>query len=230
MATITAQEIVDRAGVLIQDATNVRWPESELLDWLNDGQREIVLVRPEAHSTNTAVQLAEGTKQSIPADGISLLDIVRNMGTDGVTPGNAVRIIDREVLDAQRPDWHTEAAAASVKHYMYDGRNPKNFYVYPPQPAVSQGYVELVYASSPTDCALVDAIKVDDVYANALLDYILYRAYSKDAEYAANAPRAVGHYQAFMQSLGVKIDSIRHQDPNRTAPPYNPASSGMTKQ
>jgi hypothetical protein len=37
-----------------------------------------------------------------------------------------------------------------------------------------------------------------------MLDYMLYRAYSKDAEYAANAQRAVAHFQAFQNALGVK--------------------------
>jgi hypothetical protein len=44
---------------------------------------------------------------------------------------------------------------------------------------------------------------MDDIFANALLDYVLYRASTKDAEQAANAQRAVAHYQAFQNALGV---------------------------
>ena len=47
-------------------------------------------------------------------------------------------------------------------------------------------------------------ISLDDIYANALLDFILYRAYSKDAEFAANAVRSNAHLTAFGSSLGVK--------------------------
>jgi hypothetical protein len=47
-------------------------------------------------------------------------------------------------------------------------------------------------------------IGIDDIYANALLDFILYRAYNKDAEFAGNATRAQVHMMGFASSLGVK--------------------------
>lgn len=221
MPTITAQQIVDRAGLILQDVTNVRWQESELLGWLNDGQRQVVELRPEAFAVNEALQLIAGTKQGIPATGIRLLDVVRNMGSDGSTPGRAIQIIDREVLDAQRPDWHSEVGDAEAKHYVYDGRDPRNFYVYPPQP-VAPEYVEVVYSASPTDCLIGETIKLDDIYANALLDYILYRAYSKDAEYTQNVQRASQHYEVFLQSLGLKAQVDQTTNPHNNAPPFNP--------
>ena len=48
-------------------------------------------------------------------------------------------------------------------------------------------------------------VSVPDIYGNALQDYILYRAYTKDSEYAGNAQRAVAHYTAFANSLGIEI-------------------------
>ena len=42
-----------------------------------------------------------------------------------------------------------------------------------------------------------------EIYSNALLDYIMYRALSKDAEYA-DPNKAMGYYNAFLQTLGVK--------------------------
>jgi len=226
MSTIIAQSIIDRAGKLLQDITKVRWTEPELLEWLNDGQREIVNLRPDANPKNIAVVMVTGTKQNIPATGIRLIDIVRNMGTDGLTPGRGVRIVDREVLDSQLPDWHASTPAAESKHYCFDARDPKQFYVYPPQPAVSPGFLELVYSEAPADILIGAVITIDDVYSNAILDYIMYRAYSKDAEYAANPARATSHYQAFALSLGMDEKNLAKNNPNRQAPPFNPNSSG----
>jgi hypothetical protein len=219
MATITGKNIVDRAAIILQDTTGVRWPQTdELLLWLNDGQREVVLRKPESCATNAAVVLVAGTKQSIPATGIQLIDIVRNMGTTGTTAGRACTRIDRQILDEQRPDWHDAADADDeVLHWMFDPRDPKHFYVYPPQPSSDFGYVEIVYASAPTDVAnLTDAtIGLDDVYAGALLDYVLYRAYSKDADLTPGAPqRAMAHYQNFITSLGAKIQVEQTTNPN----------------
>ena len=47
-------------------------------------------------------------------------------------------------------------------------------------------------------------INLDDIYANVILDYLLYRAYSKDADYAANGQRAINHLNSFNSSLGAK--------------------------
>lgn len=216
MATITGTNIINRAAIVLQDTTGVRWPQSdELLLWLNDGQREIVLRKPEAYAQNEVVALVGGTKQSIPPAGIQLLDVIRNMGTGGSTPGRAITRIDREILDEQRPDWHSETAAAETKHFMFDLRDPKHFYVYPPQHA-TPGKVEMVYASAPTDLTdMVTTITLDDVYAGVLLDYILYRAYSKDADLSPSAPqRAVAHYNSFLASLGAKGQIDQAINPN----------------
>ena len=48
-----------------------------------------------------------------------------------------------------------------------------------------------------------EVIRIDDSFANALLDYMLFRAYNKEAE-ASSIAKATAHYQAFQNSLGVK--------------------------
>ena len=221
--------IVNRATALLQDATNVRWPEAELVNWLNDGQREIVLIRPDASVTNAPMILtANSTRQTLPAAGIRLLDVVRNMGIDGLTPGNVVRLVTREVLDAQIPTWHVDAGQAAIKHFCNDPRDPKHFYVYPRPHATTVVQVEVLYSSAPADCALPSVtptavITLDDVYGNALLDYVLYRAYIKDAEYAANVQRAEGHYGSFAASLGIKLKTDMATAPQAFSAPFNPS-------
>lgn len=203
---ITGQNISDKVELLLQDETNVRWTEPELLGWINSGQREIALAKPNALTSNTAMVLTAGsTKQTIPATGVQLLGVVRNMGPTGSTPGRAITGIDRNVLDVTLPTWHSDAnAAGEVKHYMFDPRDPKTFYVYPKAPATAL-YVEVVMAINPTALAsLASNIAFDDVYETPLIDYVLYRAFSKDSEHTANQQRAASHYQAFQNALGLK--------------------------
>jgi len=212
--SISVASLFARANDLLQDLTNIRWTQDELLRWLNDGQREIVLHKPEANTANAAMALASGTKQSLPTLGVRLIDVVRNMGSNGITPGRAIRLVQREVLDAQMPDWHSATPSTTVKHFAFDERNPRNFYVYPPVPTGVTVYVEAIYSASPTDCTVGGNFNLDDVYSNAILDYVLYRAYSKDAEYAANAQRAVGYYQVFTTALGIKQAADTSSSPN----------------
>ena len=231
MATITGTSIITKAATLIQDTTGIRWPRDELVEWLNDGQREVVLLKPEAAITNASIKLSSNqTKQTIPANGITLIDITRNMGTDGVTAGNAIRIVSREVMDAQTPSWHSDTNSLGiVLHYMFDTRDPKTFYVYPKSPQVPW-YVEAIISTSPSNTNDTGTpIGIDDIYSNALLDYVLYRAYSKDATYAQNAQLAVAHYQAFSGSLGVKSQIELSHNPNLAVGAMNPNVAGAAK-
>ncbi len=196
MATLASTIISDAARIL-QDDTNVTWPQAELLSWLNAGQREIVLGKPDAYVKNESVQLVTGTKQTIPAAGNIFMKLTRNMGADGTTPGRVILPIPLQVLDEQNPDWHKATPAVVAQHSGYDERDKKHFYVFPPQPT-TPGYVEIIYSVTPPDATLNGEIALSDLYQSALLDYVLYRAYSKDAEYARNDAKAQSYYQAFI--------------------------------
>ena len=98
---------------------------AQLLDSLHDAQRDIVMRKPDAYtkSVSTVLTISE-CKQSLPSDAILLLDITRNMGTDGSTLGRVPTRIERPVLDQQWPNWMTDTGAAEVQNYMYDEKDP----------------------------------------------------------------------------------------------------------
>jgi hypothetical protein len=110
--------------------------------------------------------------------------------------------------------------------------------VYPP--AASTGAsLDVVYGAYPTDVvepasgdytAVSGDVDLLDIHANALLDYILYRAYSKDSEYAGNAQRAVNHYTAFMNALGVEIKATLAVAPTTRGNPNHPGASSTGAQ
>lgn len=205
MPTILASAILTKVKTLIQDTTNIRWSDAELLGWLNDAQREISALRPDACSKTASVQLVTGTKQSVPADGTAIIKVIRNMGTTpGTTPGAAIRKVPMELLDSSTPNWHTETAVASVRHFMVDPRNPRMFYVYPP--ANGSNFAEVLYAAVPVDLTLVSqTIAVDDNYANPMIDFIAFRAYSKDNDLIGNADRAAMHRKLFNEYMAARM-------------------------
>ena len=200
---LTPSDVLTRAADIIQDQTNVRWTQDELLRYLNDARREIAVFRPDLYATTSTVTLVAGTKQALPTDCIRLIDVIRNM--PGGAAGAAIRIVEREILDAQKPSWHAETVSTVIKHFMYDERNPRVYYVYPPAAAAHQ--IELTYGQTPTDIAIGNIgstqLTQEDVYTGAMVDYVCYRAFSKDSEYAGNAGRAQAHYGQFINSLGL---------------------------
>jgi len=209
MGTLTGANLITRVQDTLQDTTAVRWSEAELLRYINDAQREIVNFRPEASADHANVQLATGTEQSIPDVGLRLIKVVRNMSATGssATGAKAIRLVDINILNAQEPDWHDPTVTGDathgtiVKHYVFDEDDPRKYYVYPG--VAGNAYVEIVFSRTPTDLANTSAtIYIDDIYGNAIVDYVLYRAYMKDAEFASNSQRAGQHYSLFTASLG----------------------------
>lgn len=225
---IPAQSVIRRCVETLQDNTSIRWPVSELVRYLNDAQREVILYRPDAAVTNASVPLVTGSRQNLPVGGTKLVEVVRNSaGTK-----RAVRMVNREILDAQLPGWHAQTGVTEILHYMYDPREPRVFYVYPPAAATGAA-VDLSYASMPADIAepsegalytsVTGNLGVPDIYANAVQDYVMYRAYTKDSEYAGNAARAQAHYGAFANALGVEVKATVAVAPNPTGTPNRTA-------
>jgi len=222
MATVQVNDVVLRVGQLLQDTTHIRWPLAEKLQYITDAVREVCFYKPDACVKTAVVNLVAGTKQSLPSEGTTLIDIVRNMGVGGATPGVAPRAITRDILDAQMPGWHASASSAEVKHYVFDPQNQRVFYVYPPQPATGQGSLELVYSAEPANATENGTLDLDGTWLPAIVNYALYRCYSKDAEYAANANLAAAYYQAFNAQMVGRTNAEQAADINRNSAGTNP--------
>lgn len=274
--TVSVNSIIDRVQRVLQDTTGVRWPvDEELVLWVNDAQREIALLKPDASAVNETLTLVAGTKQSIPTNGNRLLKVVRNVV--GTAPSSSIRLVDGNILDSQTPDWHNAnvggdaAHSTTIKHYIYNDSNPRNFYVYPGALGATVK-VDIIYSANPTDvfaassvtawdssATYVDGnrvsygskvweavpanvlanqtpsasnsanwaeltgynISIPDIYANSIMNYVLYMAYMKDAEFAGSQQRAGSHYQLFQQTVTGKgqIDAITTPNAERTIQP-----------
>lgn len=218
MGTLTGQEIANRAWTKVNEATGssaVRWTPAEALMWINDGQRECVNQLPRSYTKRSTPTLALGSSRQDFAglsitDGIQIVDVVCNYNAAGSVRGRAISKRERAWFDDQLPGWHTQNGTEAV-HWMFDERDPKAFYLFPQPSAASK--VELVYAAIPADLAsLASAITLDDIYANALQFFVLFSFYSKDATYTKNPQSASAYWSLFMQSLGLRGQSIANSD------------------
>ena len=217
MPHILASSIIDRAAMALQDSSNVRWPRADLLGYINDGQREVVIKKPNAYVMHTCAQLVAGTRQMLPVldgalviDPLLLIDVLRN------STGRAVRIIERELLDSLNPDWHNAPQTLLVQHYMHNPMDGKAYLVYPPSNGI--GCVDIIYSATPPAAATEsESLSLDDIYQGPLLDYVMYRSMSKDAEYASDPSRAASHYTAFAAALQEKATNELGASPNTRA-------------
>jgi len=219
---VAVSEIMTRAAYVLNDAGAVRWTPQEMLLWVNDGQRAICVAKPSANTDTVTISLVAGARQAVPATAHQLVRILRN------TDGAAITMVDREIMDAHVPGWGDTTvwpAQAVVEHAIYDTASPEAFDVFPPNDGTGQ--IEAVVATLPTDIPEPGAspgsiasysanIGIPDSYREALVDYVLYRAFSKDAEYPDSAQRAMAYYQTYAAAVGLKTAQEMRQNPDMT--------------
>lgn len=217
---VAVSEIMSRAAYILNDAGAVRWTPQEMLLWINDGQRAVVIGKPSANTETSTISLAAGTRQAVPASASQLVRILRN------TDGPAITMVDREIMDAHVPGWGDTTvwpADAIVEHAIYDRASPEAFDVFPANDGT--GEIEAVIAVLPSDIAepgsnpdqiasYTDNIGIPDSYREALVNYLVYRAFSKDAEYPDSAQRAAAHYQTFAAAVGLKAQIEARDNPD----------------
>lgn len=204
-----AKDVMLQASTVLQDTGAIHWTPPELLGYLNEGVREIVAIKPNANSQTITLNLVAGPKQALAANHTILSRVIRNI------PSNLpIRVLDRrETLDNMIPGWMntaTLAYALNVSYVIHDLTDPRTFFVAPG--ALVNTQVEAVVGVMPADISApanplnVDAytanVSLPDVYRNALIDFVLYRAFSKDAGNPGAAQRAQAHKQLFDAAVG----------------------------
>lgn len=197
MAYISVNEILLRANQLMGDPLWSGWSKAELLNYYHEALLVLLERRPDANAVNIGYVCSAGVKQALPDDAMALIDVI-----SGQT-GLAVQRTSRELLDQNYPDWYAGTSASSPQAYIYDVGNPRYFYIYPG--VLAETLINVIYSGIPD---LITISGVEDVshpatfplrpqFVAPIIEYILYRSFSKDSDYAANSNRSAAHMQAF---------------------------------
>lgn len=201
-----ASDVLNRVRVVLQDS-GTRWTDSELLLFLSSAQRAVVEIRPAANTILASYNLAAGTRQQLNAAHYRLLDVVRNIDrADNTKIGKAIRFVDRDALNQSDPDWHSSTPTRVVRNWTVDEREPRVFYVYPRAIDTSSTVQALVSVLPPEVTTTGQTLALEDAYMNALENYVLFKAFSKDTEFA-NPQKAANHLNIFQALMGVKPTS-----------------------
>lgn len=204
---------------ILQDAGTITWTTSDLLEWMNDAILALVGQKPEVSTVRASVLLVPGPDQTLSgASDLRLVEVVCNMGTSGTVYGKAISEGDASALDDFQPSWRSESGATEIKDYMFDDAFPKAFSVYPPAHATTPVYVQVIKSVLPaTLTAYSDTLPVDATYSPALIEWCLYRAFSRDSEQTQNWQRAARHYASFFNLLQIKMTADMSISPKARA-------------
>lgn len=191
-----------------------RIDEARWLQFLENAIRTLVLVRPDSSTERAASVLTGATaRQDLPSAALRLISIDRNMGSDGLTPGDSITPVKKEHFDNAQFEWQNATAKSYIDNYMYDLKTPYEFWVNP-QPTTSPAvYVEMIYSVLPTiPTAATETLWARDIFWTPLVHWMLYEAYSIDDE-AVNVELAIHHHHGFFSSLGQEIQAATTVSP-----------------
>lgn len=209
--SVSVQSIIDKVRILINDVDAEHWTNAELVGWLSDAQQEIATYKPDTATVSEPVPLKAGSRQTLPAGGISLTDVTHNVTAEGA--GEAIRRVNRLFLDTMRPGWQSQAKKETIKAFCFDDRDPRSFYVWPPCTAGTRA--NLVYVKSPEALTLEGSFGLQDPYSIPAASYVAFRAFSKDADFAADGSRAAEFYAHFSSYLAGKEAGEQNSEPPR---------------
>jgi len=212
------RDIIESVTLRYNDTSYIRLTQSQYLKFLDDAILKLILVRPDANVKTAIVGLAAGTRQEIPADGYSLIDIYMNK--DGVSPnwtnGAPILQVERKDLD-YFSNWHvTGSTVTDIDEFAYDARSPRTFWVSPPPAMADTVYVEMDYSfgvppfsrmAETFDDILDMEVPIEDIFRSALVLYMLYLCFSTDSSAMNDMTIAAQYEQSFYQSLGIEYQA-----------------------
>lgn len=214
MSILTVGWMVDLVEKKILDEGNDDFSEAELIGFYNLTLRLIVSLVPRAYTITDKWLMSPGIFQSIPSDGIKLVSITMNKGTDGLTYGSPVTPASLDALRSMCPTWATDTAAQEIEHFIRIPDMDASFYVYPQSDGT--GYIEGAYAATPPTVVYDEAddwrnerIPLSDEFVPAIPDGMLFHAYDDDTDIPGNTPRSQLHYQRVLSILGIKSPQVR---------------------
>lgn len=217
--TLRASEVIVSVARLLNDYEpgyeHIRWTRTDLLDYLNDAQAQLYVHWPGAFARALPYTLRPGSLQGPLPEDVQLQLLV------GGDDGARARKVDDGLLQAFagagcKPG--RSPATYRVSGFSYNPEDRAYFFVDPPVPDDGVAYpVTLISQQAPPaitaadlDAPLpappqpaADQLAVPGALRNALIEWMLYRAYSVDMESPQSSAKQALHLQAFNAMLGI---------------------------
>lgn len=193
----TLQEAVTLARTLLDNPVDIH--DAQFLGYANDALDAIALVRPELFYAPCDITCISGAtfQRFNAADSIGLVDIYAVKG------GSVVRRISRSELDALRPSWHSDAAAAA-EHWVDLGQEFANGFLIHPKAPAGQILTGL-YVKSPPEYASDAPHLLSSAYTPIIADFIVAKHLTRPS---INDPaRGQAALASFYNALGVSVKS-----------------------
>lgn len=213
---LVAQDLIDTIRKTTLDGAANSYSNDEIMAFLTEAGRSAANDKTDFYVRNEEVGLVAGELQTIPEDGVGLLDIPNNAVSAG---GRVVTQVQRDLLKECSRFWPAGTRQAQVEHFTYDPRDPTRFLVFPPNNG--SGVVQMEYGAIPPEITAVDQELVVKESAQAtLVNYALAKCYAVSSK-KQDLTKFAGYMNEYRQSLGLKTSSTQRNSPRVTTSTEN---------
>jgi len=233
-----ASDVLTRVRTqLIDTRQPYRWLDDELLLWLTDAQRAVVTAVPDTTATFVgAFPLAASARQTLPPNTNRLLTIHYSgllgelQNPTSTSKFYTMRLAERDQLDAVDPFWRNRRANRPPDTYVYDPLSPLDFWV-TPTPAVSNTYaVAMNLSIMPSSVStLTTPLVLTDRWMDALVNYVMFRAHSKETAHAGGLALAQTYKALFEDEVRRSEAADVITNPNLQIGPMVPDVKGAAR-
>lgn len=173
---MNVQDILTRVQRNFGDTANVQIDQTDILRWINDAQREIVLANQLLQSVATSTTVAGTNTYTIPADLLTLRSIKHG--------GIKLRALSLTEAEQYIPNFDdTSNYPSDVPTHFWIWANQLTLY---PNPSTANKELKIYYTRQPVAVVLLaDIPELPVQYHNRLVEYCLQQAYELDENWAA---------------------------------------------
>lgn len=199
--TVQVGNIFDSVSITLLDTARRTWTLDELVLYLNEALAATAAAKPDMYPRQEFMTCAAGVTQTIPADGVSLLEVQFNE-----VSGRVVRQVDRDLLDEANRFWPAATQETDVWEYAADPRDPRRFAVTPPNDGT--GSVQVLYGAVPDAVtgSSGETLPVSASFEPIFVEYLLYKCYGKNTK-SQDMTKSIAHYQRWASLVGLKAQA-----------------------
>lgn len=202
--TRTVQDVKNAIERQFGDEAGVQLNTSDIIRWINDGQRDIV-------DTNTTINQKKATTNII--QGQDLYPLTSDATFSNIARISSVRVngVPCTPITFQEAEKYlissTSSTSNGTPNMWYEDVNDLRLFPIPDAPLV--GGLTIYFSTTPAVVSgLGDALDIPDSYFNALCQYVITQAYEMDENF-----QAAQYAQAkFDKSLGIRQNDTNIQE------------------
>lgn len=194
-----------------------RWTKPEMLANVTAAIAALHFYKPDLFFVREQVTLRPGDVQHVDARFSKILSLDANVDKNG-REGKPIYESNHPLIKAlYRPNQFDALAPYWVRSCAIEPENQRIYYVNPPAPEHPRANVRGMFVLSPPEVTSenqqVDFPASDaGAWFNAILDFVLFRAFAKDTESNTSRTKSRDHEIAFMNAVGAKTRLDRLQE------------------